>query len=170
MKLHEIIKVADVFTLTSLVCGIIAIFLSITKAFSLAALLMFLCVICDFLDGYVAQKMHQKNSFGRELDSLCDLVSFGVTPAVFGYMLGLTTGWQIAILAMFVIAGALRLARFNVTELSHFEGVPITANGIIIPLFYVTGIFNNPQYFIILYGLMTVLMISTIKIKKPSFT
>lgn len=170
MKLHEIIKVADVFTLASLVCGIIAIFLSITKAFSLAAVLMFLCVICDFLDGYVAQKMHQKNSFGRELDSLCDIVAFGVTPAVFGYMLGLTAGWQIAILVMFVIAGALRLARFNVTELQHYEGLPITSGGVIIPVLYFAGIFNNSLYSILLYALMAVLMVSTIKIKKPSFT
>lgn len=168
MKLSNIIKIADFFTLGSLVCGMLAIFFAITKSFTVAALLMLVCVVLDMLDGYVARAMKQKNTFGGELDSLCDIVAFGVSPIVFGYMQGLNTPWHLLIFMLFIIAGALRLARFNVISLPYYEGLPITLNGVLIPLLYFLKIFNN--YTIFIYLIMALLMVSSIRIKKPTLT
>lgn len=100
----------------------------------LALALFPVALVCDVLDGSVARWRRKQSPIGADLDSLADVVSFGVAPAVLGYTLGLRGGWDAAMLIYFVGCGISRLARFNVTaeslstdegKVSHFEGTPI---------------------------------------------
>ena len=112
---------ADLFTLANASCGSIAIFLclgyiadesrtEIWAAFVLPAVALFF----DILDGYVARLNKARQSLlGADLDSLADIVSFGVTPAVLGYTLGLRGFWDVVCLTYFVCCGISRLARFT---------------------------------------------------------
>jgi CDP-diacylglycerol---serine O-phosphatidyltransferase len=90
--------------------------------------------VLDFLDGRVARWRRRHSALGAQLDSLADLVSFGVAPAVLGFVLGLRGGWDAIILGYFVCCGLSRLARYNVTaaaladeqgKVKYFEGTPI---------------------------------------------
>lgn len=101
-----------------------------------AAWLVPVAGIFDFMDGKVARALGGSSSFGVELDSLADVVSFGVAPAMKGF-------WGVAgalVIAFYVLCGALRLARFNVTSfLSAFQGLPIPAAGTFLAAFVVAG-------------------------------
>ena len=117
----------------SLVLGVLSIFMSIEKDFFHAALFIVLAMIADSLDGRAARFLGVAGGrFGIEMDSLCDLASFGVAPAIMIYQYGMTelgmTGMVIA--SCFTIGGALRLARFNcnVDDVKgYFQGMPIPA-------------------------------------------
>jgi CDP-diacylglycerol--serine O-phosphatidyltransferase len=134
---------ADFFTLGNAAFGMASVFLAMqylmtgdTRHFLLAALMTPIALVFDVLDGRVARWRQQHSALGRELDSLADIVSFGVGPAALGFAAGLTGGWDIAILVYFVCCGVSRLARFNVTaealsadsdsgKVAYFEGTPI---------------------------------------------
>ena len=99
-------------------------------------MLLPLALILDVLDGYVARLHRDRQSvLGGDLDSLSDVISFGVAPAVLGFTLGLRGGWDMLCLTYFVVCGVSRLARFNVTaaelvdagtgKVKYFEGTPI---------------------------------------------
>ena len=99
-----------------------------------AALLVPLAIVFDVLDGRVARWRHKASPMGRELDSLADLISFGVAPASIAYAVGLNTPLDQAVLVYFVLCGLSRLARYNVTaeslsagsdKVAYFEGTPI---------------------------------------------
>lgn len=173
MKIRDVIKLADFFTLANLIFGLFAIFAAINRGFFAASIFLLLSVLFDFLDGKVARMNKyvsvQGKAFGKELDSLADIVSFGVVPAVFGYMLGLQQWYAIIILLFFVSAGALRLSRFNITEnMGYYEGMPITMNGIIFPLLYFLSLVfpYSLVYMLGMYAVMGFAMLSTVKIKK----
>jgi CDP-diacylglycerol--serine O-phosphatidyltransferase len=134
---------ADALTIANAACGTIAIFLCLDYMASgsrrflwTAFLLLPLALVCDLLDGYVARLNRRRQSaLGADLDSLADVISFGVAPAVLGFTLGLRGGWDMVVLTYFVICGVSRLARFNVTatvladaetgKVKYFEGTPI---------------------------------------------
>jgi CDP-diacylglycerol--serine O-phosphatidyltransferase len=106
-----------------------------------AALLVPVAFAFDVLDGRVARSRHRASSIGRELDSLADVISFGVAPAGIAFAAGLSTALDQAILVYFVGCGVSRLARYNVTaealagktgKVTHFEGTPIPTS--VIPL------------------------------------
>jgi CDP-diacylglycerol---serine O-phosphatidyltransferase len=108
--------------------------------FLAAALLTVAALIFDVLDGRVARWRQQHSALGRELDSLADVISFGVAPAALGFAAGLQGGWDWVALAYFVCCGVSRLARFNVTaealsagsgKVSYFEGTPIPTSVIL---------------------------------------
>lgn len=173
MKIHEILKIADFFTVGNLIFGMLSIFYAILGFFMYAALFLLIAVLFDFLDGKIARMSkkvtEQGKAFGKQLDSLADLVSFGVAPAVFGFAEGLQEWWHIIILLFFVIAGMLRLARFNITENQGFyEGVPITMNGILFPVLYFISLkFSYPvAYNLVAYSVMALGMLFSIKVKK----
>ena len=168
MNILRIIKVADVFTAGNLVCGVLAIFAASNARFKLAASLIVLALVMDTLDGKVAKLMHQTNSFGKQLDSLADLTSFGVAPAAFFYSLREPGIGSVLILILFTICGMMRLARYNVSDGDGFEGIPITVNGFIFPLLYVAYLMQ-PATLVIwpaVYATMSVLMVSSFKIKR----
>ena len=132
---------ADFFTLGNAACGVGAVLLAMLYLaggdlahFYAAAAFAPAALAFDVLDGRVARARHEHSPLGRELDSLADVISFGVAPAALGFAAGLQGGWDGGALAYFVCCGVSRLARFNVTadamagaagKVSHFEGTPI---------------------------------------------
>lgn len=143
---------ADAITIGNAACGTIAIFLCLDYLASgdrsrlwTAFVLLPLALIFDILDGYVARLNRVRQSaLGADLDSLADVISFGVAPAVLGFTLGLRGGWDILALTYFVVCGVSRLARFNATaaaladaatgKVTHFEGLPIPTSIAIVAL------------------------------------
>jgi len=143
---------ADALTIGNAACGTIAIFLCLdylaagSRGFLwMAFLLLPLALVCDVLDGYVARLDRTRQSaLGADLDSLADVISFGVAPAVLGFTLGLRGGWDMLILTFFVVCGVSRLARFNVTaaaladaetgKVKYFEGTPIPTSIVLVLL------------------------------------
>lgn len=121
------------FTLANLLFGFLAIILVFRSEVGIAAGMVLLSVLMDSLDGKVARKLKANSDFGKELDSLSDMVSFGLAPAVLVYVIIFQTYWAfwgIWISAFFAICGAVRLARFNILNISdYFVGVPITFAG-----------------------------------------
>jgi len=132
---------ADFFTLGNAACGVSAVFFAMLYMssqlafhFYAAAALAPAAFIFDVLDGRIARARHQHSALGRELDSLSDVISFGVAPAALAFAAGMQGGWDAAALIYFVCCGVSRLARYNVTaesmsgaddKVSHFEGTPI---------------------------------------------
>ncbi len=105
-----------------------------------------LALILDFADGRVARWRRRSSPLGADLDSLADVISFGMAPAALGFALGLRSGLDVAILLYFVNCGISRLARFNVTsaelsddsgKVSHFEGTPIPTSVLLVGVFAV---------------------------------
>jgi CDP-diacylglycerol--serine O-phosphatidyltransferase len=99
-----------------------------------AAAMTPLAFVFDVLDGRIARWRQQHSALGRELDSLADIVSFGVGPAALAFAAGMRGGWDVVVLIYFVCCGVSRLARFNVTaeslsggadKVAYFEGTPI---------------------------------------------
>ncbi|MBI2609415.1 MAG: CDP-diacylglycerol--serine O-phosphatidyltransferase [Deltaproteobacteria bacterium] len=121
----------NLFTSGNLFCGFFSVIASLKGDFKKAALALFIASVFDFLDGRVARMTKTYSRFGEEYDSLADVISFGVAPAVMMYLWALKPygriGWLAAFL--FLACGALRLARFNVQaqsiEKRHFQGLPI---------------------------------------------
>jgi len=121
------------FTLASLFCGFYSIVSSVSSEFKTAAIAILVAAIFDTLDGRVARMTHSTSQFGAELDSLCDMVSFGVSPAVLAYLWALHPygryGWLAAFL--YVAMTSLRLARFNSMDSEsdsvNFVGLPCPA-------------------------------------------
>ncbi len=113
---------ADMLTMGNAASGMAAIYASLAYLQSgshremwMALVLPFVALVCDILDGFVARWTKRASPYGQDLDSLADIVSFGVAPAVIGYTLGLSGAWDVAFLTYFVCCGIARLARFNVT-------------------------------------------------------
>src|SRR3954468_13973984 len=116
------LHLADVFTLANAACGTAAVFCAMIYIgnqslahFFAAAALAPAAFIFDVLDGRVARSRHTHSALGRELDSLADVISFGVAPAALGFAAGLRGGWDAVTLIYFVCCGVSRLARYNVT-------------------------------------------------------
>ncbi len=109
----------------------------------LAFCLFPVALACDVLDGRVARMKHQVSVLGQELDSLADLVSFGVAPAALAFALGMRGGWDAVVLVYFVACGLSRLARYNATasslsdetgKVKYFEGTPIPSSLLIVAM------------------------------------
>ena len=168
MNMLSLMKIADIFTVGNLCCGVLSIFLAIDGLFDLSALLLFLAVVFDVLDGKIAGLMNQKNLFGKQLDSMSDLVSFGVAPALLFYSLSSPGILGIIVALFFVACGMLRLARYNISEEAGFEGVPITVNGVLFPLLFLlfSSFPESLNYWPIILLIQSVLMISTFKISR----
>jgi CDP-diacylglycerol---serine O-phosphatidyltransferase len=193
---------ADALTIGNASCGTVAIFLCLnylaesdSRHVVTAFVLLPLALVCDVLDGYVARLHRRRQSvLGGDLDSLADVISFGVAPAVLGFTLGLRGGWDTVILTYFVVCGVSRLARFNVTaqalsdtttgKVKYFEGTPIPTSIAIVALLgvaFITGRIDGQlplgSYRIglagfhpltLLYGISGSAMISaTLRIPKP---
>lgn len=191
---------ADLFTLANAACGTSTVFICLNylaegsqKAFLWPAFwLLPAALVFDAFDGYVARKTRRASALGADLDSLADIVSFGVAPAVLGFTLGLRGGFDIALLIYFVVCGISRLARFNVTasdladdsgKVRYFEGTPIPTSLLIVLILGIVFaidktsthgfIFGHYRFgwmfhpFTIIYAISGSLMISKIKVPKP---
>jgi CDP-diacylglycerol--serine O-phosphatidyltransferase len=138
---------ADFFTLANAACGVAGVFLAMhyveadsASLFLLAAVMAPAAFAFDVLDGRIARMRHQHSVLGRELDSLADVISFGVAPAALGFAAGLRGAWDWVVLTYFVCCGVSRLARYNVTaealseggeKVKYFEGTPIPTSVVI---------------------------------------
>lgn len=114
-----------------------------TRWLVVAMALLPLALVFDFADGRVARWRRRSSMLGADLDSLADVISFGLAPAALGFAVGLRGAWDVAILLYFVACGISRLARFNATastlsddsgKVSHFEGTPIPTSVVIVGL------------------------------------
>ncbi len=155
-------KIPTLITLLNGIFGLFAIINAIEEEYSKAAFFLILAVLADYFDGKLARRFGKETVFGKELDSLADIVSFGVAPIVFAYTLGFIETTSIFVLIVFLVCGMIRLARFNITNYPHFNGMPITMNGIIVPIVY----FIAPNYLIHVMLISAFLMVSAIRFPK----
>jgi len=190
---------ADVVTLGNASCGTGAIFACLAyldaKASGwlwLALALLPVALVCDVLDGSIARWRRKQSPIGADLDSLADVVSFGVAPAVLGFTLGMRGGWDAAILLYFVGCGISRLARYNATaaalsddsgKVKYYEGTPIPTSLALVLMLGIAFLQNRigDQLWLgvaqlgpwklhplaLAYALSGSFMISTIRIPKP---
>jgi CDP-diacylglycerol--serine O-phosphatidyltransferase len=192
---------ADLLTLGNASCGALSIFACLSyiddarsQQIWAAFILPVAALVLDFFDGYVARLNARRQSLlGADLDSLADIVSFGVAPAVLGYTLGLRGLWDVLCLTYFVCCGISRLARFNVTsaaltdmdtgKVKYFEGTPIPTSILLVMLMaalFQSGLTGDSfagghvellergfHPISVLFLISGSLMISTIKVPKP---
>lgn len=162
--------IPNLFTFANLSFGMISIMFTFNNNLRLAALMIILAALLDRYDGRIARKIGVSSELGKELDSLADLVSFGAAPAILSWQSFLINfgiiGYIITLL--FPIAGAFRLARFNVTQFNNvFTGVPITVAGSVVALDNIIGLYKpHPIISTIIFIVFAYLMVSKIKIKK----
>jgi len=139
---------ADFFTLGNAACGMASVFLAMLYMgsdslahFIAAAAMLPAAFVFDVLDGRIARWRQQHSALGRELDSLADVISFGVAPAALAFAAGMRGGWDAVALAYFVCCGVSRLARYNVTaeslsagadKVAYFEGTPIPTSVVLV--------------------------------------
>jgi CDP-diacylglycerol--serine O-phosphatidyltransferase len=191
---------ADFFTLANGCCGTAAIFCAMDHVRDTspggiyrAGMLVVGALFFDVLDGRIARWRHKASAMGRELDSLADVISFGVAPACLAYAVGMTGTWDALALLYFVACGISRLARYNVTaemlaagrgKVPYFEGTPIPTSTVLVMLIVVLawlgrigpslplGVFALGPFelhpLVLLFVLSGSLMISkTLRIPKP---
>ena len=190
---------ADWFTLANAVCGIGALFSAMSyietgavRHIYFACALVLAALVFDVLDGRIARWRQKSSSLGRELDSLADVISFGVAPAVLAYACGMQGLFDRVVLAYFVACGVSRLARYNVTaealsegsdKVKYFEGTPIPTSIVLVAMMALaawTGAVRQDLWFgevqlagftlhplVLLFALSGSLMISRIHVPKP---
>lgn len=154
-------------TAANLLLGVTATAALINRNFHLSVVLIILAAVLDRADGILARRCNATSAFGKEFDSLADLVSFGVAPAALSYSAVLekwnSTG--LVCFALFTLCGAFRLARFNVSSNpSFFQGVPITIAGSILAV--VVVLIPNPAVILASSVLLSLAMVSTVRIPK----
>ena len=189
---------ADWFTLANAVCGVGALFsvmsyLQTRAVFHLllACALIPLALLFDVLDGRIARWRQRTSAMGRELDSLADVISFGVAPAAIAYACGMQGLYDRIVLGFFVACGVSRLARYNVTaeklaegsdKVKYFEGTPIPTSLLLVIVLAVAawqGALGDQLWFgmvrvagyklhplVLMFALSGSLMISRIRIPK----
>ncbi len=190
---------ADWFTLANAVCGVGALFSAMSfietgliKHIYYACLLVLIALVFDVLDGRVARWRQKSSALGRELDSLADVISFGVAPAIIAYASGMQGLYDRIVLAYFVACGVSRLARYNVTvevlsegtgKVKYFEGTPIPTSIFLVALLALAalmGALRQDLWFgavqlsgftlhplVLLFAVSGSLMISRIHVPKP---
>lgn len=168
-------------TFASLACGSIAIFMAAMGNFSLAGILILASYVLDSFDGAAARKLQAGTEFGLQLDSLVDMVSLGTAPAALAFVylqtIGANMNWVWPVTVLFILAGAFRLARFNLLPAkssSHGDSVGLTIStaGAIITLTVLSNLTTSkpilaPEAFIVMIAFIAFLMVSTIDFPSP---
>lgn len=190
---------ADWFTLANAVCGAGALFSSMTyievndvRHIYFACGLVFAALIFDVLDGRIARWRQKASTMGQELDSLADVISFGVAPAIIAYACGMQGLYDRIILVYFIACGVSRLARYNVTaealsagtgKVKYFEGTPIPTSMLLVFVMALAASFGAVRQdlwfghvtlagfklhpLVLMFALSGSLMISRFRIPKP---
>lgn len=174
-----------VLTFLSLVSSVFGMTQAMDGRFRVAVICLAISGLCDTFDGKIARtkkdRTEDQKLYGIQLDSLCDIVCFGVFPAMICYLMGLNGVVSVAALCYFVLCGVIRLAYFNVRETNRqmgdpdaekvYHGLPITSIAVILPLVFVVGIFVSDAVF---QGMLfvTMLVVGTLyiidfRMKKP---
>ncbi|MEH7505363.1 CDP-diacylglycerol--serine O-phosphatidyltransferase [Neobacillus drentensis] len=159
---HIVKAVPNLFTIGNLVCGVLSITFNMSGFLEVASIFIFFSAIFDLFDGRIARKLKVNSEFGVELDSLADIVSFGVAPALLFHSIAAPSFLTSLAFILFPTMGALRLAKFNVKPtIGYFKGLPIPAAGL--PLAGM-GLFLYSNAWITI--ILALLMVSPIRIKK----
>ena len=175
-KIQSFIAISDIISLLNMISGFLAILSSINHEFRITAILMIIAIIFDSIDGWVARKTNRQDNlgFGKNIDSLSDVISFGVAPAIFIYSCFNTTPGVhqtivILVSLIIVICGVLRLTRYNVIcekiDTNDFIGFPIPGISFILATLYLSGLFN-PYLVLTLSVIVSLAMISNIRYAK----
>lgn len=177
MRIKDYFSLPDLFSIFNAVFGFMAIIMAMDGYLIISAQLILIAVIFDSIDGWVARKINRddKLGFGKNMDSLCDVISFGVAPGIFLYSATLTYSIpyiNILVSLLIVICGILRLSRFNIITSSiksskEFVGLPIPATAMILSSFYLSSMFQV-DISLVLMTVVSLLMISTISYPKIS--
>jgi CDP-diacylglycerol---serine O-phosphatidyltransferase len=171
-------QLANILTILSLFCGFVSIIFSLESHFTFACWAIIFSVVFDGLDGQIARKNHSPSEFGKELDSLVDVIAFGIAPSVLGYIFIYREFYFWATLALFVylFCSVMRLAKYNITPkeklANYFYGLPTTVSGGVVASFVL--IFRRgkdfsplpamvPAVFLILVLILAYLMVSRVR-------
>lgn len=165
--------IPSMLTAGNLVLGLMALVEAFSGRFSIASLLVLAGMVLDGLDGRVARILHAETTFGKELDSLSDIVTFGAAPALIMYQVILRYEGFIglAITLLFPLCGAFRLARFNVQtkKTNYFVGLPITAAGGIAATMALYANQLVPMDIILPVGMVILSVLMVSKARYPNF-
>ena len=168
MKFIGFYNYTVILTYISLVSGVLGIKFSYDGRVGLAVCCLVFSGICDMFDGAVARtkkdRTEDQKNFGIQLDSLCDVVCFGVLPAIILYFLGIDSIVGIAMLIFYVLCAVIRLAFFNVLEAKRqksedgcakaYRGLPVTSAAIILPFFFLLGFLLSDKVMIVIYYIL----------------
>lgn len=163
--------------------SVLGIILAMTGHTFAAIFCLMFSGLCDMFDGKVARtkknRTNDERQFGIQLDSLSDLVCFGILPSVIGFKIGLKEPYMLIVLVFYSLAALIRLAYFNVLEINrnssepvvNYTGLPVTSAALVFPFIYIFKKLLG-KYFVLAYGIILlivgILFISKIKIKKPN--
>ena len=188
MRLIGFYDYTVILTYISVISAVLGMVCAHRGSFGAAMLCLFLSGFCDAFDGTVARtkknRTEDEKAFGIQLDSLCDVVSFGVAPAFTCYCMGVNTVPGLVILCVYVVCAVIRLAFFNVQEAKrqqvesgcnkYYRGLPVTSSAIILPAFYLLRSLLPGKVFTLalhgLCGLIAFLFVLDFRAKKPDFS
>ncbi|MCI5528852.1 MAG: CDP-alcohol phosphatidyltransferase family protein [Blautia sp.] len=173
-----------ILTYLSLVISVFGMTRALEGDFRVAILCLALSGLCDMFDGKIARtkkdRTEDEKKFGIQIDSLCDVVCFGVFPIMICYCLGMKGKVSVIILALYGVASVIRLGFFNVMEekrqsetgetREYYQGLPITSMAIILPFIYLIRRYWGEHFIMainVAVVVVGVLFISDIKVKKP---
>ena len=168
-------------TYLGLLTGIYGMNLALTGRIRGAIICLLVCGLCDMMDGAIARtckRTPEAMCFGMQIDSLCDMVCFGVFPAVIAFVLGPANGFTIAAAMLYTLAAVIRLSYFNVQEImkdedaekrTHYTGLPVTASALIMPLIALLCALPKASAYVYpaALSIMGVLFVSRFQVKKP---
>lgn len=162
-------QLPNMITFGNLLCGVAAIMLAMDKHYLLAPALIFLAGNLDVIDGALARRLQSNDRFGEALDSLADIISFGIAPALIVYQRfphpWPILGWFVA--GAYVVCGAWRLARFAAAEKGpFFQGLPITMGGMSLAALLFYPDFWSPRVVAPITLILAVLMVSYVRFPK----
>lgn len=184
MKLIGFYDYTVILTYVSAVSAVLGIVCASKGSFTAAVICLMVSGICDAFDGTVARtkknRTEDEKAFGIQLDSLCDVISFGVFPAFLCYCMGVDGIFGLACVCLYSLCAVIRLAFFNVLEAKrqqtetgsnkYYRGLPVTSISMILPpLYLLHGIFNEAVFAAILHGMLIVvalLFVLDFKVKK----
>lgn len=187
MRLIGFYDYTVILTYVSLLSAVLGMSLSSRGHFTAAILCLMLSGLCDAFDGIVARskknRTEDEKSFGIQIDSLCDVISFGVFPAILFFHMGMNGILGIACLFVYVLCAVIRLAFFNVLEEKRqreeggcnktYRGLPVTSSSMIFPVFYLLRfVVKEPVFTVLLHVVMAAtafLFVLDFSVKKPNW-
>ena len=172
MKFIGFYNYTVILTYLSLISGFGGILAATQGKLGLAVICLGFSGFCDMFDGMVARtkknRTADEKNFGIQIDSLCDMICFGVLPGIYLYFSGLNTPWGVGIAAFYVLCALIRLAFFNVLEsrrqqkedgcAKFYRGMPVTTAAIIFPAVYVIGLLLPDPAVAVTYHILPVIM------------
>jgi CDP-diacylglycerol--serine O-phosphatidyltransferase len=174
-----------VLTYLSVIISVYGVFYALESNYTFAVLALMVCGLCDMFDGTIASKTKRSEpakKFGVQIDSLCDLLNFGVFPAIIGYAMGLRHIASITCMVLFILAAVIRLGYFNVDEdlrqqeegdqkRAYYRGLPVTSVAMIIPVFLLINAYLLHREWTVFYPVLllalAILFVLDFKVKKP---